>query len=247
MEGKYPISQVAKEQYLLRPICKQQQQTDVRILRPTYPISRNEYEHVLDLGPFLGGPSFGAPYFRKDKFDSPTVPRPDLRKDDEDVDSSPEHQEYNSRVSLRTPPSNYLSPGSSSDNHRPPSWSRTPFKLDPFLAGSLPSLLSFAIPVEATYPCRVSHLPQACWSFCAVTTVITGPMTTDKNLVNTVVFGRKNVRSVIPVFVAFRLGSTAYTCPISLPNGWPTVRWTSFPHRLDPIQIPQAREELGVP
>lgn len=140
MEERHAISRATElGPHLLQPTCRRQRQTNVHILRPTYRMNRNGYEHILDLGLSSKDPPFHAPRSRNNGFNSPAEPQLDLRRDGKDIGSLLRHQEHNSRTQSRTPPSDDLSPGSSSDDHGPPSWSRTHFKLDcPIPAGSPP-------------------------------------------------------------------------------------------------------------
>jgi len=114
----------------------------------------------------------------------------------------------------------------------------------------LPSPLSFTTLACTTRGLRqLPRLSQACQIFCAMTTLVAGPMETGGNLANTVVSGRRSVLAILHAFGALRSVSTAYTCPISSRNGWLVAYWTSLPYHLDralPILVPRALE-LGVP
>lgn len=137
MEERSPIFQ-ATGPCLPQPICRRQRESNIHILRPTQRMSGNDYERVLDLGPFLQGTSFDVSRIQNG-IDSPTEPRPDLRKGDEDFVSSLGDQEHGYGAPPRGPVLDDLSPGSSSDSHGPPPWSRTCFKLDyPFPACASP-------------------------------------------------------------------------------------------------------------
>ena len=137
MEERYPVSQATEEPRLLRSTYRRQQQTNVHFLKPAYRMRRDEYEGVLDLGPFSEGPSSDPPRFQKNGSDSPTEHQPDLRKG---INSLLGDRENRSRTPLRTPPPDDISPGSSScGDNVPPSWSQVRFKLNhPFPPGASP-------------------------------------------------------------------------------------------------------------
>jgi hypothetical protein len=134
------IPQATEEPRLLRSTYRRQQQTNVHFLRPAYRMRRDEYEGVLDLGPFSEGPSSDPPRFQKKGSDSPTEHQPDLRKDGEGINSLLGDRENDSSTPLRTPPSEDISHDSSScGDHAPPPWSQARFKLNhPFLPGASP-------------------------------------------------------------------------------------------------------------
>ena len=139
MEERRPISQATEGLYLLKPTCGRQELMNVRVLRPAHPMSGRDYEHVLDLGPLLKRPPLGVRRFQENGFDFPTESQYDLRKDHEDMHILLGDQGRCSRAPPRAPPSDGLSPGSSSDGQGPPSWSRGHFRLDcSFPAGSSP-------------------------------------------------------------------------------------------------------------
>jgi len=141
MEERSPISQATGPRHHSQSIYRRQRETNVLILKPAQRMSVNDYESVLDLGPLLKGPSFDVSRFQN-VFDSPIEPQPDLRKGDEDSDSSLGDQEHSSRAPPRRPALDDLFSGSSSDGHGPPSWSQTRFKLNyPFPASDILSPL----------------------------------------------------------------------------------------------------------
>lgn len=113
----------------LQSICGRRREINVHILRPVQHTGGNDYEHVLDFGPFLKEPSSDVSCFQNG-FHFPTKPQPDLRKDDKDSGLSLGDQEHDSGNPPRTTPLDACPLGSFVDNHGPQSWRQTRFKLD---------------------------------------------------------------------------------------------------------------------